>query len=533
MKPLKYPFNNFYDIVVHNAKTSPNKVVIFNEDGTKITNSEFKQKVDSFARFLEVCGVCQGDKVALVLSNSAEFVISIFAISKVGAVVVPINNFLKEVEIEYIVKDCGAKIIITETKYHKEIEHIKKGMPNTKVIWRDDYQHLDKNNFSFQEAIKSKTPNEDITLPKLDDLAVIIYTSGTTGHPKGAMLSFRNIFSNAITVGELFKTKPNDRFIVYLPMFHTLTFTAMIMIPIFSTASIIIVKSIFPFSNVLKQTLLKRATIFIGTPTIYNALNKAKIPWYFMWFNKLRLFISGSAPLSEQVLNDFNKKFKKAVMLEGYGLSECSPAVTVNRIDRQKPLSVGPALECCDIKIVDDDLIEVGVGEVGEVIVRGDNVMMGYLNKPEATRETIINGWLKTGDLGKIDKDGFLYIVDRKKDLIICKGINVYPREIEEVLYKFDGVDACAVIGIKDKKTADEDIVAFIQFKEEVEQKPHKSQIKSYLKKYLANYKIPKHIHYIDDLPKNATGKVLKRKLKEDIDNGKWVKEDKSIGLRA
>jgi long-chain acyl-CoA synthetase len=291
----------------------------------------------------------------------------------------------------------------------------------------------------------------------------------------------------------------------------------MVIAPIFYNASMVIVKSIFPFSNVLKQVLLKRVTIFLGAPQIYNALNKAKIPWYFMWFNSIRLFVSGSAPLSEQVLMDFNKKFKKAVMIEGYGLSECSPAVSANPFDKRKVLSVGTPFYSYEVKIVDDELMELPCGEVGELIVKGDNVMQGYYNNPDATDETIINGWLRTGDLAKVDEDGYIYIVDRKKDLIIAKGVNVYPREIEELIVKMDDVDSVAVIGVTDE-TKDEKIIAFVQLKEDSDGLLDERKVKSYLKEHLANFKIPKHVYFIEELPKNATNKVLKRKLKEDID---------------
>jgi long-chain acyl-CoA synthetase len=272
----------------------------------------------------------------------------------------------------------------------------------------------------------------------------------------------------------------------------------------------------------MKQTLLKRVTIFLGVPTLYNSLIKAKIPWYFMLFNKIRVFISGSAPLSEQVLNEFGKKFKKATLTEGYGLSECSPAVAVNRLDWQKPLSVGLPLPGYLVKIVNEEMVELPIGEVGEIIVKGDCVMQGYLNRPDATDETIINGWLRTGDLGKIDEDGFIYIVDRKKDLIISKGINIYPREIEEVIYKYNGVDSVAVIGIKDNATNDEEVMAFVQPKEDAKLK--EIELKQYLKLHLANFKIPKHIYFVEELPKNATGKVLKRVLKEKVLQGEFKK---------
>jgi long-chain acyl-CoA synthetase len=261
---------------------------------------------------------------------------------------------------------------------------------------------------------------------------------------------------------------------------------------------------------------LKRVTVFLGVPTVYNALLKAKIPWYFMWFNQVRLFISGSAPLSEKSLIDFSKKFKRGKLLEGYGLSECSPAVAVNRVEKQKPLSVGKALPSYEIKIIDDEMVELPIGEVGEIIVKGDCAMRGYLNKPDATAETLINGWVRTGDLGKLDDEGFLFIVDRKKDLIISKGINIYPREIEEILYQLEEIDTTAVIGIKNDE-GDEDVIAFIQYKDDIAKTMNELEIKQYLRKHLANFKIPKHIYFSKELPKNATGKVLKRVLKEQV----------------
>jgi long-chain acyl-CoA synthetase len=336
------------------------------------------------------------------------------------------------------------------------------------------------------------------------------------------MLSFRNVLSNSISGSIRFNILPKDRFIVYLPMFHSFTLSIMIILPFFNNCAIVIVKSIFPFSNVLKQTLLKKVTIFLGAPQIYNALNKAKIPWYFRYFHSIRGFISGSAPLSEQVLVDFKKKFPKTVMIEGYGLSECSPAVCINTLDKQKVLSVGPAMPSYEVKIVDEELLEVPTGEIGEIIVKGDCVMQGYYNNKEATHNTIINDWIRTGDLGKIDEDGFVYIVDRIKDLIISKGINIYPRQIEELIQKIDAVDAVAVVGITDE-LKDEKIVAFIQLRDDIDETLDEKSVKKYLKGQLASFKMPKNIYFIKELPRNATNKVLKRKLKENIQE--YIKE--------
>ena len=518
---LEYRYQNFYEAIEHNAKVAPSKSVIFIED-RKISNLSLKKKIDTFARFLEFTNIKSGDKVAMIVGNSEEFLVSFFAITKIGAVVVPINTFLKHEEFEYILNDCGAQMLICSASFAKETKNLLETTAIEKIVWTEEYDKVDDKNYSFVEITSNHETHEQILAsPKLDDLACVVYTSGTTGKPKGAMLSFRNLFSNSWSGQKAFAVNEKDRFLVFLPMFHSFTLSIMVILPVMTGASVIIVKSVFPFANVLKQALLKRATVFLGVPTLFNSLIKAKIPWYFMWFNKIRVFISGSAPLSESVLNAFSVRFKNAVLTEGYGLSECSPAVAVNRLDRQKPLSVGLPLESYEIKIVGDDMMELPVGEVGEIIIKGDCVMQGYLNRPDSTDETIVNGWLLSGDLGKLDDEGFLYIVDRKKDLIISKGINIYPREIEEVLALYEGVDAAAVIGVKNELN-DEEVMAFIQQKDDVEL--NELAVKKYLKSHLANFKVPKHIYFVEELPKNATGKVLKRILKEQVIKGKFTK---------
>jgi len=519
---LSYPYQNFYEVMEANAKNAPKKTAIFIDD-RKVTYAKLKQNIDTFARFLEFSGIRSGDRVAMIVGNSEEFVVSLFAITKIGAIAVPLNTFLKKEEFEYILNDCGARMLISSASFANETKNLLDSTKIEKIVWTDKYDNLDERNYSFTEIDASLETHERLVKsPRLDDLACIVYTSGTTGKPKGAMLSYRNFFSNAIAGSISFQITEKDRFIVFLPMFHSFTLSIMVLLPMFTCSSIVIVRSVFPFANVLKQTLLKQVTIFLGVPTLYNALLKAKIPWYFMWFNKVRIFISGSAPLSEQSLNEFNAKFKKATLLEGYGLSECSPAVSVNRLDRQKALSVGLPLPSYEVKIVNEEMMEVKTGEVGEIMVKGDCVMQGYLNHADATDETIMNGWLLTGDLGKKDEDGFIYIVDRKKDLIISKGINIYPREIEEVIYKYEGVDAVAVIGLRDE-TKDEDVLAFIQPKEGVDLQ--EMELRQYLKKHLANFKLPKHIYFVEELPKNATGKVLKRVLKEKVQAGGFLRK--------
>ena len=396
----------------------------------------------------------------------------------------------------------------------KELKNIKAKTKVNKIIWIGETNAASGDDSYFDAARTFPGKPNLSRQPSVNDLAHIIYTSGTTGHPKGAFNQLQQPVFQPFRYRTNFPNFAKDRFVVFLPMFHSFTLTAMVLLPISQACSIILVKSVFPFSNVLKQVLLKRATIFLGVPAIYTAMSKAKIPWYFRWFNRVRLFISGGAPLAGQTIDDFKAKFPRAKLLEGYGLSECSPVVAVNTPERQKTASVGVALPGLTVKAVDDELIEVPRGEVGELIIKGGSVMQGYLNMPDATDETIVNGWLKTGDFVTIDEDGFIFIVDRKKDLIISKGQNVYPREIEEAIYKLEAVEAAAVIGVKDQY-ADEEIIAFIQLKEGM--KLEEAEVRSHLRGLLANFKIPKQIIFQDELPRNATGKVLKRKLKEQF----------------
>ncbi len=512
---ISYPYENFYAMLFSVAQDNPSKSVIFIDDQS-IRYRDFLERVDRMARALEVMGVVQGDKIALICPNSLEFVQSVFAISKLGAITVPINTMLKNEEYRYILSDCGAKVLITSSKFSKEVNELCDAVESiTHTIWIDKAPKEDACHLVLDEILSDHLHTHTASPAKLDDTAVIFYTSGTTGHPKGAMISNRNLFSNLIAAKERFDLSSRDRFIVYLPMFHSFTFSIMVMLPFYIGGSFVIIPSILPFSNIIKQTLLKRVTVFMGVPDIYNALIRAKLPWYFLWFNSIRCFISGGSALSEDTLNRFRSTFKRATMLEGYGLSECSPAVAINPLGRQKTLSVGLPLYEYEVKIVNDEMVELPIGEAGELIVRGDCVMQGYLNNPSATEETIQNGWLRTGDIAKVDEEGYIYIVDRIKDLIISKGINIYPRQIEEQMMLLPQIKLAAVIGVHDPHSG-EVPVAFVELEEGYED-TSQAFIKGQLKEHLAAFKIPKTITVVESLPKTATGKVLKRVLKQGI----------------
>ena len=510
---LHYRFNNFYEVIQSHGNQRRKKAALFVGE-EKITYGQLLERTDAFAGYLASLGIQPEDRVALFLRNSWEFVVAVLALSKVGAIVVPVNNFLKEEELDYILGDSGATLLIASTKFEKVVHASEAATLCKQIIWEGGLRLTDASNVAFEEALARNLQTKPV-MRTLDDLAVFFYTSGTTGKPKGAMLSNKNILSNAESGITVMKVTQRDRLIVFLPMFHSFAFSIGVILPLYRGASLVIIPSLQPFSNIFKQTLLKRVTVFFGVPDVYSAIARAKLPWYFMAFNRIRLFISGAAALQPQTLEAMKKKFKRATLLEGYGLSESSPATAINPIHKPKHKSVGPAMPGYEIKVVDENRVERPRGEVGDIILKGDHIMQGYLNRPEATDETIINGWLLTGDMGYMDEEGYLYIVDRKKDLIISKGINIYPREIEEVIDDFDGVKVSAVIGIADEKSG-EIPVAYLELEEGVGP-IDESALRKHLREKLANYKIPRQIHSIDELPKNATGKVLKRVLKEQL----------------
>ena len=510
---MDYPFNTLYEIAQHQAKKRGGKTALF-VDEEKIRYRDILVKADKLAGVLSQKGVKRGDRVALFLRNSPEFVYAIFAVSKLGAILVPVNTFLKSDELSYILEDSGASVLIASGIHAKVVHASNASEVCHTVFWEGVVENIGENDLPF-DAVWDQKADIPYQEGKLDDTAVLIYTSGTTGKPKGAMLSNRNILSNADSGRQTIRVTSRDRVIVFLPMFHSFTFSIGVVLPLYVGASIVIIKSIQPFSNIFKQTLLKRVTIFFGVPDVYNALSRAKLPWYFMWFNRIRAFISGAAPLQPKTLDAMAKKFRRATLLEGYGLSEASPAVCINTFEKQKAGSVGTALPGYEMKIVDEYMNELPRGEIGDIIVRGDNVMQGYWKRPEATAETIVNGWLLTGDMGYMDEEGFLFIVDRKKDLIISKGINIYPREIEDAIDSHPQIKASAVIGIFDEKNG-EIPVAYVELEEEVD-RLDEAGLKAHLRGQLANFKLPKQIHVIEELPKNATGKVLKRVLKEQL----------------
>lgn len=502
------------------AQRTPNKVVIKYGKHTflgfgkpTVTFRQLNASANKVARGLQSLGVEKGDRVGIFGENCPEYIMGYFGIAKAGAIAVPINSFLTGSEVQYITNDCHVKVLFLSKKFLKTITPVLSQMTSVKhLVVLDDPE--EREHTSFRRLIEDNSA-EPLSLDvSPDDLAVFIYTSGTTGHPKGAMLTHSNLVSNVKSSGEALQVNSKDRFLLFLPMFHSFTFTACVLLPVQLGASIILIGSVRALDEIKKAILFDRITLFVGVPAVYNVLaskpesTATKITKYI---SAIKLFISGSAPLPTPVIGKIEQRFGSP-LLEGYGLSEASPVVSVNpRFGTRKPGSVGLPIPNVQVKIVDEDMNELPVGEVGELAVKGPNVMQGYYNLPEATEKALVDGWLLTGDIGKVDEDGFVYIVDRKKDMLLVRGINVYPREIEEVLYQHPSVSECAVIGVPDESKG-EVPKAFIVVKEG--ETLTEREVRDYCKQHLAAYKLPKFFEFRPSLPKNATQKIMKRELR-------------------
>jgi long-chain acyl-CoA synthetase len=414
-------------------------------------------------------------------------------------VVVPINNFLKPDEVSYILRDAGIDLLITDAELGAHFPALATARPTLKVLKVEEFDEQTSN-------IQRPTSNTERP-PTESDLAVIIYTSGTTGRPKGAMLSHGNLLHNVESCRIVLETVELDRFAVLLPLFHSYMLTVGMLLPLLVGGSMVLVKSLNQPHNILKEICQRQATILPAIPQFYRTLAHAAIPGAFPF----RLCISGAAPLPVQVLKDFEAKFK-IPLIEGYGLSEASPVVTKNPLRGvRKPGSIGLPVPHVEVSVQDDAGRMLGPNENGEICVRGGNVMLGYWNKPEETAQAIRDGWLLTGDIGYRDTDGYYFITDRKKDMLLVNGINVYPREIEEVLYQFPGVKEVAVVGWLDARRG-EMPVAFVAPSEGVTL--DERALIQFVRQRLADYKVPRRVSFMPALPRNATGKILKTALR-------------------
>jgi long-chain acyl-CoA synthetase len=488
--------------------------LLFNDQ--RITYEQLSHSVNRFARGLKNVGVGRGDRVAILLVNSPEFVIAYFAIAKLGATVVPLNHMFKTEELHYVLGDAEASVVITASPFYDEALQLRLRLDSLTHIIGVDKKSAD---IISLDDIYDENPARELPGPVGgDDVAVILYTSGTTGKPKGAMLTHRNLLSNAVAAACAIHATKHDNFLCMLPLFHSFAWTACILLPFSIGGRSTIVESPRPFSNVIRNVIRHRVTIFVGVPSLYNILRDAPLPRRFTapflrFMNPLRLCISGAAALPGETLRQFEKRFRLP-LLEGYGLTEASPVVSINPLKGvRKPGSIGVPIEGVDVSIAATEGILLGPDEVGELVVKGPNVMRGYFKLPEETGVALKDGWLWTGDMAKKDSDGYLYIVDRKKDMVNVRGLNVYPKEIEEILYQDPRVAEAAVIGIKDEHKG-EVPKAFVALKDGC--RLTESELVHFCRDRIASYKVPKHVEFRQSLPKNATGKILKKALRTE-----------------
>ena len=469
-------------------------------DDLVLTYSELQDGARRVAALLKSKGVKSGDRVGLVLPNVPSFPVLFYGALAIGAVVVPMNPLLKGREVKYYLEDSGASIVFAWKDMAAEaakgasevgIECVEVGLDFAKVLGQHD-------------------PDEQVVDRNDDDTVVLLYTSGTTGQPKGAELTHHSMNTNAATSAEtLVQLTEHDVVMGCLPLFHVFGLTCGLNASILKGSCLTLIPR-FDAEKALEIVGRDHVTVFEGVPTMYagmlHAVSADKAD-----MSSLRTCISGGSAMPVEVMKNFEKKFD-CIVLEGYGLSETSPVASFNQPGKErKPGSIGTEVRGVQMKVVGDDDEDVAQGEVGEIVIKGENVMKGYWGRAEDTAGAIKDGWFHTGDLAKIDEDGYYFIVDRKKDLIIRGGYNVYPREVEEALYEHASVAEVAVIGIPHDSLGEE-VGAAVALKpgEKVSEK----DLQAFAKERLAAYKYPRAVWVVDELPKGPTGKILRREVR-------------------
>ncbi|HLK58990.1 MAG TPA: long-chain fatty acid--CoA ligase [Chthonomonadaceae bacterium] len=511
------------DIITQGAERYPDHRALVYRD-QPMTYRELDIAVRRLAAGFASLGIREGDRVALLLPNCPPFVLGYYAAAMLGAVVVPSNPLLKPAELEYIWRDADVRLVLTVPQLLPGVEAARKGLSGLRhvvsILGREELAEP-----ALADAITGFT-----TLPELmatgaaappltpveqdeNTCAVIIYTSGTTGHPKGAMLSHRNLIRNVEQFEGVLEFTASDCFFTALPLFHAFAGTVCMHAALSNGCASILIDNFTP-ARALEAIEKHKITIFPAVPALfYSLLQHSPERDYDM--SSVRVFVSGGAPLPATTLTALEARYGIPV-LEGDGPTECSPATSVNPLYGERKVgSVGLPLPGVEIAIFDDNDHPLGPEEIGEIVVRGDNVMLGYLNQPEATAEAMRSGWYHTGDIGKIDADGYVYILDRKKDMIITAGLNVYPREVEEVLFTHPGVADCAVIGQPDPLRGEEVVAVVVK---KPEQEVAERELISYCRERLANYKVPRQVIFRDALARGGTGKVVKRLLKKELE---------------
>lgn len=485
---------NLASLLADSARIHADRVALRQDDETW-TFAQLDGAAAAFAGHLAARGVRAGDRVAVSLPNVPAFAVVYYGALRHGAVAVPMNPLFKPREVEYYLRDSTASLIV--------------GLPG------DAQTGAEAAGVAFLDvrelpAVLADAEPAPLFERDLDETAVLLYTSGTTGRPKGAELTHGNLSTNAdVSATTLLHATPDDVIMGCLPLFHVFGMTCALNVAIGAGATLTLIARFDP-AKALEVLDRDRVTVFEGVPTMYGAMLGAA-RGRDIDTASLRTCISGGASMPVELMRAFEERFG-CIILEGYGLSETAPVASFNRPDlERRPGTVGPAVRGVRIKVVDPAGAEVPTGEIGEIVIAGENVMRGYWNRPEATAEAIRDGWFHSGDLGRLDEDGYVSIVDRTKDLIIRGGFNVYPREVEEVLYEHPAVVEAAVVGVPHEHYGEE-VSAYVVLDPSLGADP--DEIRAFVKERVAPYKYPRTVHVLDALPKGATGKILKRELR-------------------
>ena len=445
-------------------------------------------------------GVGPGDRVGIMVPNVPYFPAIYYGVLRAGGVVVPMNVLLKAREVGFYLSDPEVEVLFAWHGFLADAEQGAQDAGGVEVVPVKPGE--------IEGLIFAHEPDDDVAERAGDDTAIILYTSGTTGKPKGAELTHDNVRNNVEVAVGLCDMRVGDVIFAGLPLFHSFGQTCTMNAAVHCGATITLLPRFDP-GKALEILARDRCTVFQGVPTMYGALlhhpDRANYD-----VTSLRACVSGGSSMPVEVMRGFEEAFGCKV-LEGYGLSETSPVASFNHPDRErKPGSIGTPIEGVQMKVVDEAGEDVPTGEIGEILIKGHNVMKGYWKQPEATAEAIKDGWFASGDMARVDEDGYFFIVDRKKELIIRGGYNVYPREVEEVLYEHPAVREAAVVGVPHDELGEE-VGAAVALKEGAEVDPE--ELKAFVKEQLAGYKYPRKIWFVDDLPKGPTGKILKREI--------------------
>ncbi len=534
---VDYPKKPLYHLLQASAERFPDHLAV-DFLGRRIRYRELWQGTRRFARALQDLGLNPGDRVAVMLPNSPQFLIAFYGTLLAGGVLVNTNPLYTAHELAQQLRDSGARFLVMLDLLWPRFAEVEGEVPPEFVIttgiqdalpfpknllfplkmkregkWVELPEHPKRRD--WKTLLRNTPPEPAPAEPEIDELALLQYTGGTTGTPKGAMLTHRNLMAN---VHQVLAWAPGlepgrEVMLAVLPFFHVYGMTVSMNFGIALAAKLVLLPR-FEIKQVIEAIERHRVTLFPGVPTMYVAFNT------FPGIEKrnirsVKVCISGAAPLPVEVAERF-EKLTGAKLVEGYGLSEAAPVTHCNPIyGKRKKGSIGLPLPSVDAKVVDPELRPLPPGEAGELAVAGPNVMRGYWNRPEESAATLREGWLLTGDIARMDEEGYFYIVDRKKDMIIAGGYNIYPREVEEVLYQHEAVREAAVAGVPDPYRG-ETVKAFVVLKDEYKGKVTEKDLEAFVRERLAAYKVPDLWEFRDELPKTAVGKILRRRLREE-----------------